>query len=577
MTLGPSINTAMAPPPLARSVRGWARQNERAFVTKVQGSTGFRQVLANFARSPGFDAVPHDALVCLTEELCRCCLYEADAELLGNGALAAAQAEAEALKKRLTDCNLSTMKQMASLRAGGHRDRAYLDDTIIFHEPLHYVDEATKELVLTLVCDKLRQLELKIAPQSLIDALERHARALASQSEGASEEELQEALAELQQARQEVLSARARQQEAEDQCQKLQSEAAKVRARLAETEQALVESRDREAALQAACAELEEKSARLQAEVERQHAELARQQAEIDRQRAHIDHLNCELEAERGANAALRAEVQLLNQRLLESVAEKERLQEELKQLQESYATLEAEAEEMREELRRRNNTRTHGTQTTLTGQKLDEHSAENKRLKVMLEELQMKLKELVDGYRRKFGAEAKAVAETLGITALLKEDTVFQRLYDDALHRVERLETLRAKVRRERHQCATASTNKSPVVGDSSAAAAAAAAAAASTTTATDGSLLAAVEQSSLRGLRKMFSGEDVATDPTDSLPPPPLQPPKHSLSSSMSLPMLHHSPSLHKKSFEALPMQSVTTLNLDFGNFRGRRSLRR
>merc|ERR1712008_337039 len=175
--------------------------------------------------------------------------------------------------------------------------------------------------------------------------------------------------------------------------------------------------------------------------------------------------------------------------------------------------------------------------------------------------------KELVDSYRRKFGAEAKGIAEALGITSLLKKDTVFQRLYDDALHRVDRLEKLRDKVRREKHQYATPSTNGSAVVEDTVDAAAAAVAAAA------EGSVLAAVEQSPLRGLRKMFSGQNVATDP-DSSPLPPRQ---QTLGSSMSLPMLHHSPSLHKNTAAAVPFQSVTTLNFDFGNSRARRSFRR
>merc|ERR1712008_627626 len=137
---------------------------------------------------------------------------------------------------------------------------------------------------------------------------------------------------------------------------------------------------------------------------------------------------------------------------------------------------------------------------------------------------------------------------------------TVFQRLYDDALHRVDRLEKLRDK-----HQYATPSTNGSAVVEDTVDAAAAAVAAAAA---AAEGSVLAAVEQSPLRGLRKMFSGQNVATDP-DSSPLPPRQ---QTLSSSMSLPMLHHSPSLHKNTAAAVPFQSVTTLNFDFGNSRAR-----
>jgi len=123
-----------------------------------------------------------------------------------------------------------------------------------------------------------------------------------------------------------------------------------------------------------ACAELKQQSPLLQAEV-------------IDCQRTEIDRLSSELEAERGANFALRAKVQLANQRVRESLTLQDRLQEDLDQLQASYVALEAEAKEMREELRRCNNTRTHGTQTTLTGQKLDEQSAEVKKLKVMPEE----------------------------------------------------------------------------------------------------------------------------------------------------------------------------------------------
>merc|ERR1719174_1181174 len=68
-----------------------------------------------------------------------------------------------------------------------------------------------------------------------------------------------------------------------------------------------------------------------------------------------------------------------------------------------------------------------------------------------MLEELQTKLKELMTEYRRKFGDAATKVADGLGLKELLKEETVFQRLYDDAMDRVHRLEKLRAKVKKEK------------------------------------------------------------------------------------------------------------------------------
>merc|ERR1719158_2176019 len=107
----------------------------------------------------------------------------------------------------------------------------------------------------------------------------------------------------------------------------------------------------------------------------------------------------------------------------------------------------------MRAELARRNNTKTKGTQTSLTRTKLDEQADEARKMKLMLEELQTKLKELMTAYRRKFGDDATKIANDLGLKELLKEETVFQRLYDDALDRVHRLEQLRAKVRKEKRE----------------------------------------------------------------------------------------------------------------------------
>merc|ERR1712113_1256278 len=53
---------------------------------------------------------------------------------------------------------------------------------------------------------------------------------------------------------------------------------------------------------------------------------------------------------------------------------------------------------------------------------------------------------------RRKGVGDAVAhIAEELGLQDVLKEKTVFQRLYDDAMHRVNRLEKLREKVKKQR------------------------------------------------------------------------------------------------------------------------------
>merc|ERR1719217_931997 len=63
-----------------------------------------------------------------------------------------------------------------------------------------------------------------------------------------------------------------------------------------------------------------------------------------------------------------------------------------------------------------------------------------------------MKMKELMDKCRKKFGGnDVNQMCEDLGLKEMMKEDTVFQRLYDDAIERVGRLEKLRERIKVER------------------------------------------------------------------------------------------------------------------------------
>mmetsp|Transcript_89383 Transcript_89383/g.158614 ORF Transcript_89383/g.158614 Transcript_89383/m.158614 type:complete len:595 (+) Transcript_89383:43-1827(+) len=507
----------MSPEPETRSLQGWARANESSFLSKVQSSNGFQKVLGSYSKTLGVPLESND-LQSFAEELCKCCFEEADPAFAGEGPLAAAMQESQLLKQKLTQCQLSTMKQMAAMRSVGHLKHGYGSDTIVFHEPLQFLEPDQRELVLEIVCDKIRQLRLNTAPPSLLEALLRHANA--DQADGASLEELNATKAELEKARSEARTLRAQLQKVEDEADSLRGELRQVRDRLVQTQQELADSKAREEALTAEVEQLKALTAKQQAEIERQQAEIQRQkaeikrldlelqeerkanaklraevqrlealtakqqaeierqQAEIQRQQGEIQRLEVELQEEKKANAKLRAAVQQLEDEL-------QRLQKEFADLQASHEILKKEADEMRAELARRNNTRTQGTQTSLTGSKLDEQADERKRLKVMLEEMQMKLKELVEKYRKKFGNEAKEIAKEMGIEQLLKEDTVFQRLYDDALDRVERLEKLRAKLRKERKDLGGAP--ESPEV-----------------------TVLAAVEGSDLKSMRR-FLGESV------------------------------------------------------------------
>jgi len=284
---------------------------------------------------------------------------------------------------------------------------------------------------------------------------------------------------------------------------------------------------------------LREEVLRLRELTEKQQAQIEEQQAEIERQQVQIAGLEQELEEERQANEKLRAEVQHLQE-------ETRRLQQELTKLQSLYDALKKEADEMRAELARRNNTRTQGTQTSLTGPKLDEQAKETKRLKVMLEEMQMKLKELIEKYRKKFGPEAKEVAKEMGIDQLLKEDTVFQRLYDDALERVDRLEKLRSKIRKESRSLGVpAETAEGPV--------------------------LAAVEGSDLRSMRS-FLGEQSperhsyvqAAAPLERSPAPAKVPPAFMERSPIPPKVLQ--PSVSLPSLRTVP-RNMSVLNLNLG----------
>eukprot|EP00930_Biecheleria_cincta_P049376 TRINITY_DN34594_c0_g1_i1.p1 TRINITY_DN34594_c0_g1~~TRINITY_DN34594_c0_g1_i1.p1 ORF type:complete len:583 (+),score=186.66 TRINITY_DN34594_c0_g1_i1:80-1828(+) len=569
----------MSPPQKRNTV--WVKGHESSFLSKVQSSNGFQKVMGSYSKSLGVPIESSD-LQSFAEDLSKCCLHEADEFLGSEGRLGSAMREIRELKEKLTQCQLATMKQMAAVRAGNFKAEMH-DDIIVFHEPLQFLDEAQKELVLTIVNDKVRQLQYGTAPPSLLEALTRHANSAAAAGDGASLEELRETQAQLEQARSEARMLRGQLERAEGEVEDLQGQLKQVRAKLADTENELAKVKQEKQALQAENEKLRAVTAQQKAEIERQQVEIQRQEleikrldqelqeerqanvklreevhrleeltakqqaqieeqeAEIERQRVTIVGLEQELQEERQANEQLRAEVLNLQE-------EMRQLQKQLAQLQALYDALKKEADEMRAELARRNNTRTQGTQTALTGQKIDERAEETKRLKVMLEEMQMKLKELVEKYRKKFGQEAKEVAKELGIEQLLKEDTVFQRLYDDALERVDRLEKLRAKIRKESKNLGVPSEP-------------------------TEVPVLAAVEGSDLRNMRRFLGGEQSPEPAAQAATPSPLRerspapakaPPAFTERSPIPPKVLQ--PSVSLPSLRTVP-QNMSVLNLNLG----------
>lgn len=85
--------------------------------------------------------------------------------------------------------------------------------------------------------------------------------------------------------------------------------------------------------------------------------------------------------------------------------------------------------------------------------QKIEELTEENKKLKVCLEELQAKLRQLMGKSKELgIGDEISEIANDLGLKRVLSCPSRFDILYQDAFKRIERLEELRTKIREERH-----------------------------------------------------------------------------------------------------------------------------
>eukprot|EP00747_Dinoflagellata_sp_TGD_P219777 gnl/TRDRNA2_/TRDRNA2_91838_c0_seq1.p1 gnl/TRDRNA2_/TRDRNA2_91838_c0~~gnl/TRDRNA2_/TRDRNA2_91838_c0_seq1.p1 ORF type:complete len:555 (+),score=155.19 gnl/TRDRNA2_/TRDRNA2_91838_c0_seq1:64-1728(+) len=365
---------------------------ENEFLLQVQSNDSFLHTLGSLSSLCGIKVIELNSFA---EELCRCCWKQA--LLLGNcdsdKHLAAAKREVEKLKQKLVDCNLSAMKQMSIDRGGTHSTGELGMDTITMHEPFNHLDDSTKELVLQICRDKLRQLSEGTAPSSLIEKLSKNQQGGGGDQAGTADEAT---LKELEETREQLKQLQLRLDEEVERADKAEAALVTAGERAEKAEKALAE-------LTAAYEELQELA--------------ATQQQELESAKAELDVLR-------------------------NSIAE----------LQARYDTLEEEANEMREELARRNNTRTHSTQTSLTGEKIEAKDAEIKKLKVMLEELQMKVRELMNECMKKgIGKEVAHIAEDLGISEIVKAKSVFQRLYDDAIHRVARLENLREKVKNER------------------------------------------------------------------------------------------------------------------------------
>jgi len=101
---------------------------------------------------------------------------------------------------------------------------------------------------------------------------------------------------------------------------------------------------------------------------------------------------------------------------------------------------------------RKNTNTKVAMVQTDLDMQGMDKMAKENKRLTVMLEEMKTKVGDMMRLAKAKGIQGMDAIIEDVGLKALEKCPSVFEKLYQDAFDRVGRLETLRERLTQQKH-----------------------------------------------------------------------------------------------------------------------------
>lgn len=248
--------------------------------------------------------------------------------------------------------------------------------------------------------EEKRQLEEELAlAQEKFAELEKENEALKAEIEN-----LKEQLKEI-----EVLKAKI--EELERRIEELQEELATAKTELENALAALAEVQEKLASMEARALAAEAAAAEAQAMVEELERRVAKAEAEI-----------CKVQAERDAMEAERDEIQA----------------------------------ELTELLSRKTDVKTSSTQTTLTGERIGQLTDEIKRLNIMIEELQLKLRELMENLGKSkvkgVSEEVAKAMQSVGLEpAMFKTRSAFQRLYDDAMERIERMEKLRIRHMAER------------------------------------------------------------------------------------------------------------------------------
>mmetsp|Transcript_100306 Transcript_100306/g.214939 ORF Transcript_100306/g.214939 Transcript_100306/m.214939 type:complete len:657 (+) Transcript_100306:74-2044(+) len=458
---------AQAPRTILKDAEAPVERLEETFMANLQGGEAYLRIMRDLCADTGLrqrEVEEHLTPLCLA------CWSECESIMVGKTGsndsvlLGAAWVEVKRLQQQLSACNLAALKQVESMRTSIQRqDSAFGVDTLTFYDPLQYCDAVTKELVLNIVVEKLQALERGGATdsflQSLLDRMGEGDKkpkkvksgdddddrdALLDRLESA-EMRCERAEARLRMMEEKGLASEQRAREAAAQLLEAQSQCDKLQAQAADQAEALERALGARRDLEARHAANEAALARLEAEIAAER-EKAAEQAEKAAAGDALAMQRTEAKLAAAVEGAERARRQA------------QEAEEKRRQLEAREAQLEKEMAELRAKLRtagsRGNNvTRSQDAQTDLTGDALDTLNDENRKLKLALDELTAKFGDMMEEFKKQgvdTGA-AETIAKRVGLRPLLKG--VFQRLYEDALQRFDRLEVLRQKLINERPQ----------------------------------------------------------------------------------------------------------------------------
>ncbi|CAJ1342423.1 unnamed protein product [Effrenium voratum] len=165
----------MSPSPGSKVASRAIKASLDAILASMDEDSEYVQLVAHHRRK---FKVPWEEMHSFLEQLCRSCLSVLTAQQ-GRDHMAMQlrrlqqdlKREREDFKAKLVECNLTALKQLDVAKGGSGSWED--NDKVIFYEPMKYLSEAHRDLVLMVVKEKLRQLLEGTAPGSFLSELQR--------------------------------------------------------------------------------------------------------------------------------------------------------------------------------------------------------------------------------------------------------------------------------------------------------------------------------------------------------------------------------------------------------------------